>query len=118
VPSDFAADWRHETLCHSGHSLRETEKEGIPFASGLSALATWATDRCTAPQATPWNTLVAVANRTLSKAEKALRDGGRSHFQTVNSLAQLSMNVIAKGDVCLTGDPLLLCDASNIDVNH
>jgi predicted homoserine dehydrogenase-like protein len=59
--------------------------------------------------------LAAISNRTLSKAEKAVRDGGASSFQRVATLTQLEESV-SQGGVCVTEDPSLLCDASNIDV--
>jgi len=97
-------------------ALEKREKEGNPIRVGIVGAGYMGHGIAVQLLKPPLGIrLVAVANRTLSKAEKALRDGGRSHFQTVNSLAQLD-DVIAKGDVCLTGDPLLLCDASNIDV--
>jgi predicted homoserine dehydrogenase-like protein len=58
--------------------------------------------------------LAAISNRTVWKAEKAVRDGGVS-FQKADTLAQLEESV-SKGGVCVTEDPSLLCDASNIDV--
>src|SRR5206468_9976179 len=59
--------------------------------------------------------LVAIANRTVSKAEQALRGAGLTHFRPVTSASQLDA-AVAAGQVSLTDDPLVLCDASNIDV--
>jgi predicted homoserine dehydrogenase-like protein len=59
--------------------------------------------------------LAALSNRTVSKAEQALRDGGLHDFQKVSSTAQLEQ-AAARGKVSVTDDPTILCDASNIDV--
>src|SRR5437870_3219168 len=59
--------------------------------------------------------LAAVANRTVSKAEQALRDSGLQHFHRAATVGQIEM-AISAGKVAVTDDPLLLCDASNIDV--
>jgi predicted homoserine dehydrogenase-like protein len=59
--------------------------------------------------------LAAIANRTISKAESAVREGGVNPVSNVSSVKQLD-DVIARGQVAVTADPLLLCQASNIDV--
>jgi predicted homoserine dehydrogenase-like protein len=59
--------------------------------------------------------LAAICNRTISKAEKALRDGGLTAFERVTSPLQLE-RAISRGEVCVTEDPVLLCDASNIEI--
>jgi len=59
--------------------------------------------------------LAAIANRTISKAENAVHEGGSKPVSNVSSVKQLE-DVIARGQVAVTTDPLLLCDASNIDV--
>ncbi len=59
--------------------------------------------------------LAAVANRTLSSAEQAYRDAGMSDIRRVNAGPQLEQG-ITKGQALVTDDPLLLCDAGNIDV--
>ena len=59
--------------------------------------------------------LAAISNRTVSKAEQALRDGGLHQFQKATSLTQLD-TAISRGEVAVTDDPLLLCDSSKIDV--
>jgi len=59
--------------------------------------------------------LAAIANRTISKAENAVREGGLNPVSNVSSVKQLE-DVIASGHVAVTADPLLLCQASNIDV--
>lgn len=59
--------------------------------------------------------LVAVANRTLSKAEQALRDAGVSEINTVRSVEQLEESV-AKGKHAVTDDPALICRTRGIEV--
>lgn len=58
--------------------------------------------------------LAGISNRTLSKAEKAVRDGGRNDWQRVSTVAQLD-EAVARGEVCVTDDPTLLCRATSID---
>ncbi len=58
--------------------------------------------------------LVAISNRTLSKAEMAFREAGVSEVKTVETLDQLAGS-IAKGQHAITDNPLLLCQAENID---
>jgi predicted homoserine dehydrogenase-like protein len=59
--------------------------------------------------------LVAIANRTLSKAEKAFRDSGVTEFARVESVTKLQ-NAIASNGHAITDDALLLCQAEGIDV--
>jgi len=59
--------------------------------------------------------LAAISNRTLSKAEQALRDGGLTKFTRITSISDLDASV-SRGEICVTDNPLLLCDAGNIDV--
>lgn len=59
--------------------------------------------------------LVAISNRTLSKAEQALREAGVSDFKAVESVVQLEES-IAKGRHAVTDDAMLLCQAEGIDV--
>ncbi len=58
--------------------------------------------------------LVAIANRTVSKAERAYKEGGIQNFNTVSSKQQLQAS-IEKGEFAVTDDPLLLCTADGID---
>lgn len=59
--------------------------------------------------------LAAISNRTLSKAEDALRASGRKEFEVVRTVQQLD-SAISHGQVSVTDDAMLLCSASNIDV--
>jgi predicted homoserine dehydrogenase-like protein len=58
--------------------------------------------------------IVALSNRTLSKAEQALRQAGISEIDTVESVTQLDES-ISKGRHAITDNSLLLCQAEGID---
>lgn len=64
---------------------------------------------------TPGMRIVAVANRTISEAERAYRDGGVDDVVRVDGAADLG-TAIAAGRPAVTDDPTLLTDASEIDV--
>jgi predicted homoserine dehydrogenase-like protein len=59
--------------------------------------------------------LGAISNRTLSKAQQALRDAGVNDFKIVDSVSGLEQ-AVSQGKCSVAEDPLLLCDAANIDV--
>jgi predicted homoserine dehydrogenase-like protein len=59
--------------------------------------------------------VVAISNRTLSKAGEAYNKAGISELGTVNTVVQLEES-IAKGRYAITDDYLLLCKAEGIDV--
>lgn len=59
--------------------------------------------------------LVALSNRTLSKAEQAMRLAGVSEIDTVENVTQLEES-IAKGRHAITNNAILLCEAEGIDV--
>jgi predicted homoserine dehydrogenase-like protein len=59
--------------------------------------------------------LAAIANRTLSRAVQAFREGGVDEIQTVDSLAQLN-EAVRRDRAAVLDDPLLLCEAEGIDV--
>jgi predicted homoserine dehydrogenase-like protein len=59
--------------------------------------------------------LAAISNRTISKAQQALHDAGVHQYQTPSTVVQLD-TAISRGEVSITSDPNLLCQASNIDV--
>lgn len=58
--------------------------------------------------------LVAISNRTLSKAEKAMRQAGVGEFNTVETSVQLEES-ISKGRHAITDNSMLLCQAEGID---
>lgn len=65
---------------------------------------------------TPGMRLVAVANRTLSEAERAYTDAGvgNDEIVTVESVGALE-ETIHRGRYAITDDPLLLCQADSIE---
>jgi predicted homoserine dehydrogenase-like protein len=58
--------------------------------------------------------LAAISNRTISEAERAYMDAGIDTVKTVENLGDLE-RAVAAGQYAVTGDPLLLCKAGNID---
>ncbi len=59
--------------------------------------------------------LVALSNRTISKAKQAYQEVGIESVNTVTSVSQLE-NSIQNGRYAVMDDPLLLCEAEGIDV--
>jgi len=59
--------------------------------------------------------LVAVGNRTLVNAGKVYKEAGVESISIVKKPSELE-NAIAKGEYSITDNPMLLCEASNIDV--
>jgi predicted homoserine dehydrogenase-like protein len=64
--------------------------------------------------AMPGIRLVAIANRTVAKAERAYRDAGVQRTRNVASPAELD-NAIAANEYAVTDDPSVLCAAGAID---
>jgi len=62
----------------------------------------------------PGMTVAAIANRTLSAAERAYREAGIDSVQTVENVSQIN-EAVSKGVYAVTDDPLLLCEAEGID---
>ena len=58
--------------------------------------------------------LVAISNRTLSKAERAYRQAGVERIKPVETVSQLE-ETVAQNRFAITDDPMLLCEAENID---
>jgi predicted homoserine dehydrogenase-like protein len=58
--------------------------------------------------------LVAIANRTVSKAEVAYREAGVAEFKHVDSVAALEQ-AIARNQCAVTDDAMLVCRAGGID---
>jgi len=97
-------------------ALEQREKEGRPVRVGIVGAGYMGRGIATQLLKPPVGIrLAAISNRTLCKAEQALRDGGLTRFQKVVSAAELDQSV-ADSEVCVASDPLLLCDAANIDV--
>ena len=62
----------------------------------------------------PGMRLVAVANRTLSEATRAYTEAGIDRITPVETVAKLE-EAIAAGHSAVTADPLLVCQADNVD---
>ena len=65
-------------------------------------------------QATVGMTLVGVANRTLSEAERAYTDAGVTNAQAAETLADVEA-LIAEGIPVVTTNPRLLCESQQVD---
>lgn len=59
--------------------------------------------------------LVAIANRTPDNAAQAFKHGGINDAKTVSTVSALEDNV-AQGRPSIVGDPVMVCQATNIDV--
>lgn len=62
----------------------------------------------------PGMKLVAIANRNLEGAKRAYTEAGIEEVQTVNTLTELE-TAIASNHYAITDDPMLLCQADQID---
>jgi predicted homoserine dehydrogenase-like protein len=58
--------------------------------------------------------LVAISNRTLSRAERAYKEAGVDSIEKVDTISQLEAS-IARGHYAITNDSFLLCEAEGID---
>ena len=58
--------------------------------------------------------LVAISNRTLSRAEQAYTEAGIDSVDSVQTVHELE-EAVAKGRCAITDDPILLCQAENIE---
>ncbi len=58
--------------------------------------------------------LVAIANRTLTQAQRAYREAGAADPVVVKGVRELE-SAISEGRHAVTEDPMLLCEAGNID---
>jgi predicted homoserine dehydrogenase-like protein len=99
-------------------ALARREAEGRPIRVGMVGAGFMA--RGTALQIVQYATgmrLVAIANRTLSKAGQAYAEAGvpAEQVHAVDSVAQLEQ-AIAEGRPAITDDALLLCRAEGVDV--
>lgn len=62
----------------------------------------------------PGMRVVAISNRTLSKAERAYREAGVNAFNIVENIDQLEKS-IARGQYAITDNAFLLCEAEGVD---
>jgi predicted homoserine dehydrogenase-like protein len=95
--------------------LEKRQKSGKPIRLGL--IGAGVMGRMIALQLlTPLTgmKLVAIANRTVAKAERAFKEGGIDTFTKVSSASQLQSS-IEKGQYAVTDDPNVICDADGID---
>lgn len=62
----------------------------------------------------PGMSLVAIANRTVAKAERAYREAGAESIERIDSARQLE-SAMERGEFAVTDDPAILCEADGID---
>jgi predicted homoserine dehydrogenase-like protein len=94
----------------------EREKSNKPIRVGMVGAGIMAqTIANTLLTPCPGIRLVAVANRTVSRAAQALTQAGAKSTRTVSSAAELSA-AIASGTPAVTSDPELLCSSDQIDL--
>jgi predicted homoserine dehydrogenase-like protein len=96
--------------------LREREATGHPIRVGM--VGAGATGRAIALQLgtpAPGIRLMALANRTLTHGERALREAGIAAWSRVDSALEAEAE-IARGHVVLTEDPMVLTACGAIDV--
>lgn len=97
-------------------ALERRDQEGNPIRVGIAGAGYIARGIASQLLKPPRGLrLAAISNRTLARAEQVLRDGGLDQFSRVGSARQME-DQIASGQVAVTEDPNVLCDASNIDV--
>jgi predicted homoserine dehydrogenase-like protein len=107
---------REATVIVIDEALRAREAAGEPLRVGMVGAGFMA--RGVAWQlghAVPGLRLVAVANRTPSKAREVLRDAGHGDVRDVDDVDALE-RAIAAGATAVTREPALLCAAAGIDV--
>jgi predicted homoserine dehydrogenase-like protein len=95
-------------------ALRRREAEGKPLRVGMVGAGFMA--RGIANQivnSVPGMELVAIANRTISNAQRAYREAGRE-FARVTTVGQLQ-DAIRADKSAVTEDPMLLTDAQDVD---
>lgn len=97
-------------------ALEERRREGNPIRVGMVGAGFMG--RGIALQifsAVPGMELVAIANRHGEAALRAYREAGQEAVETVRTTMQLE-EAIAQGKYSITENPILLCEADNIDV--
>ncbi len=97
-------------------ALEKREKEGNPVRVGLIG-AGYMGRGITLQFLTPLAgmRLVAIANRTISNAERAYQQAGVDSVERVENVAQLE-TAIMRGRFSVANDPTLLCEANGIDI--
>ncbi len=59
--------------------------------------------------------LVAIAGQSIGQAESAYREAGVDELRAVRTVAELE-DAIERGQYAITDDPMLLCEAGNVDI--
>lgn len=96
-------------------ALEERQRQGNPIRAAMVGAGFMG--RGIALQvltAVPGMRLVAIANRTLSEAERAYREAGAEEVKTVETVSQLE-EAVSSGRYAITDDAMLLCQAGGID---
>src|SRR5712692_2808651 len=97
-------------------ALEKREKQGKPIRVGIVGAGYMGRGIANQMLKPPVGMrLAAISNRTISKAQQALHDAGVHQYQTPSTVVQLDA-AISRGEVSITSDPSLLCDAESIDV--
>ncbi len=97
-------------------ALEKREEEGDPVRVALVGAGYMGRGMALQILSTiPGMRLVAISNRTLSKAEQAYRGAGVESVQRVESVAQLE-DTVACGRYAITDDAMPLCEAGGTDV--
>src|SRR5208282_1488419 len=97
-------------------ALEKREQEGRPIRVGIAGAGYIARGIAAQLLNQPLGIRpAAISNRTLSRAEQVLRDGGLDQFPRAASVSQME-DYVSRGLVAVTEDPSLLSDASNIDL--
>ena len=96
-------------------ALAKREDEGRPVRVGLVGAGFMARGiTLQVLQSVPGMDIVAIANRTLSGAERAFAEAGDDDVEAVNTVSEL-VSAIERGRHAITEDPYLLCQAGPID---
>jgi len=96
-------------------ALEKREQEGNPIRVGLVGAGYMGRGiTLQVEKYIPGMKIVAISNRTISRAENAYQEAGIESPKIVETVAQLE-NAIASNKQAITDDALLLCQADNID---
>jgi len=97
-------------------ALKKREKENNPVRVGIIGAGYMGRGTVlTIEKSIPGMKVVALYNRTLSKAEKAFDQAEVTNYKKVNNKDDLD-RVIREGDRTITDLPLLVCQSDNVDV--
>lgn len=97
------------------NALKKRQQEGNPVRVGMIGAGFMAQGIAIQIEMyTPGMELVAISNRTLSKARSVFENAGIAHTDQVNSVDQIN-NSIKKGNKIITDNPFLVCEAEGLD---